>query len=802
MYPNKRQLPEGPPSYDRMRATYINESATKPRNTQGGYDESIHYSAPKRSFKKQFRSPMGTQHNKPGYGSNRMQYSQHESFHQTFQDPMNLSISGSDGTPSAMPEMNLGFGGRAFGTPKYSSQGYPKSFSMKQDPNMSQVPQRNTHYQRPQMSTRVQQSPEMNNTLKQSLNLLKIASSMHGGQSHGPQFQSMIQTPTNHMMPQHPMSQHPINNKFVSAQKPPMRPKRVENYGEALLMRNNPQTMHQIPQNFSQRPHLGNQRPQNTNVFEENDPNMTYRSKNSDMQESSLSQKSVPTISDIPFDNRAKKNLNIFKRVQDNRKVEYDHNRHALDIDNTPNRNLTPRIIHSNKDVRLETHEERPLVERENFNSFQNRPQSDERNEQKIDPQEVPIVTNNQPVKEMPQRNENLVNIDEMPIASRALTFEELLKQELQQNQDKSTEEVKEEPNKIQNGKASGKGQKKEFLKRKTTSIIQSQKGNNKTKKYTYYKDKFKDGAPVKKQTSKSGNSEKSKSSDTKPYEIKSKEKEPLENKAKAPQTQPKKFLQRGKGVGGGKGNISVPTSKPKNSTPRREKDTSIPRNVQSSIVSKTSKTPRLHKPSSELQKAQRTARQTTKPKAVPKTSLPKAPSPPSPLNKLDQIGEEIEEAIKECESYLTPECKSTQADEDSDKDIEMSPCFLKKLPLPIRGAINRELEKKRQDKREFRRAKDELSRWNTKLTYVIEDLTNIELHRKLQSDILEWTEQEQEMTARKEESIDAAKQIKKLQQEIQKSSKGSTRIEDIEREIRQQEKIKEEFRRQGVILE
>mmetsp|Transcript_36067 Transcript_36067/g.35666 ORF Transcript_36067/g.35666 Transcript_36067/m.35666 type:complete len:90 (+) Transcript_36067:249-518(+) len=89
-----------------------------------------------------------------------------------------------------------------------------------------------------------------------------------------------------------------------------------------------------------------------------------------------------------------------------------------------------------------------------------------------------------------------------------------------------------------------------------------------------------------------------------------------------------------------------------------------------------------------------------------------------------------------------------------------MSPCFLKKLPLPIRGAINRELEKKRQDKREFRRAKDELSRWNTKLTYVIEDLTNIELHRKLQSDILEWAEQEQEMTARKEESIDAAKQI------------------------------------------
>lgn len=74
---------------------------------------------------------MDTKHSEPGFGSNRMQYNQHESFHQTFQDPMNLSISASDCTPSAMSEMNPGFGGRVFATPKYSSQGYPKSFTSK-----------------------------------------------------------------------------------------------------------------------------------------------------------------------------------------------------------------------------------------------------------------------------------------------------------------------------------------------------------------------------------------------------------------------------------------------------------------------------------------------------------------------------------------------------------------------------------------------------------------------------------------------------------------------------------------------
>jgi predicted RNase H-like nuclease (RuvC/YqgF family) len=114
--------------------------------------------------------------------------------------------------------------------------------------------------------------------------------------------------------------------------------------------------------------------------------------------------------------------------------------------------------------------------------------------------------------------------------------------------------------------------------------------------------------------------------------------------------------------------------------------------------------------------------------------------------------------------------------DDETGSDIEIE--IFQKLSLPIRGAINREIEKKRNDKRELRREKDELKRWRNKLGYVVEDLQNIAKDKlaKLQTNKSNFEEYRQIEHERMKNRISESKtdlEIKNIKREIERLDKS-----------------------------
>ena len=101
------------------------------------------------------------------------------------------------------------------------------------------------------------------------------------------------------------------------------------------------------------------------------------------------------------------------------------------------------------------------------------------------------------------------------------------------------------------------------------------------------------------------------------------------------------------------------------------------------------------------------------------KESKSNSSSIPSQKGKEINISKEWDKWIQNWKEYLEPDSDDNLSEEDSGSDIEID--VFQKLPLPIRGLINREIEKKRNDKRELKRDKEELSRWKNKITHIIE---------------------------------------------------------------------------------
>lgn len=156
--------------------------------------------------------------------------------------------------------------------------------------------------------------------------------------------------------------------------------------------------------------------------------------------------------------------------------------------------------------------------------------------------------------EEEPEEPKETIDLDEIPIST-PKTFEELLAEELAQQPESA-------PLPPENRESKFKP-KKEFLKRNKTNTLKS-KPAPKSSKYKYYTENFlEDATPTKSelnpkepkpfQNTKSRSSIKS---------IPAEEEYTLQKNQKETPKEKKKFLQRGKGIGGGKGKDLTPMAK------------------------------------------------------------------------------------------------------------------------------------------------------------------------------------------------------------------------------------------------
>jgi hypothetical protein len=147
---------------------------------------------------------------------------------------------------------------------------------------------------------------------------------------------------------------------------------------------------------------------------------------------------------------------------------------------------------------------------------------------------------------------------------------------------------------------------------------------------------------------------------------------------------------------------------------------------------------------------------------------------------------EKIDIKISQCKEYLNSDSDHLP-DEDSGSDIEID--VFQKLPLPLRGAINREIEKKRSDQRELRREKEVLKRWQTKLQYMTEDLEGVVKEKliKLETEkdnFEQYREVELEKIKGKKNDSKVSSEMNLFKREIDK----------IEKSIKEQERIRDQF--------
>jgi len=258
------------------------------------------------------------------------------------------------------------------------------------------------------------------------------------------------------------------------------------------------------------------------------------------------------------------------------------------------------------------------------------------------------------------------------------MTFEELLQKELEKSKD-ITDESTDDHNSIIKSREKKKqleivqkrkqAEKEAIASRKKNYINpiakkSTEKNDRKDKKYEYAPKQY-------------GNKTLADTRELKVDKPKAKDKAKEDNSKSSPNFKARKYLERGKGVGGGKGNMQAP-----------EKTISIP----DKAVFKINE---------------------TKEKS-------KAMSPAS--GKKLGLDEEADEYLDRCNEFLNDKTYDN-SDDDSGSDIEID--VFQQLPLPIRGAINKAIQKKRTERRELRRDKEELKRWKKKLGYVAEDINN-----------------------------------------------------------------------------
>ena len=367
---------------------------------------------------------------------------------------------------------------------------------------------------------------------------------------------------------------------------------------------------------------------------------------------------------------------------------------------------------------------------------------------------------------------ENVVNIDEIPIQSKKKTFEELLQEELAKNDgqidppkdsrtslvhskkieleliqkseskkpadiaknesDNSLEEVKEAEN-VRKNKTH------KFLKRNTGKVATKGKvkGKNKSssKKYSYYKDNFNSKEAMTTHLKLEKKQEKKQEKKEKPEQLESK---------KTPKPI-RKFLVKGKGKGGGKGVIPDQNEYQKESTAMRSRAIKV------------------------------------SDKALPNAKEIKS-KPPTPEQSEQDMEEKIDQRIALCNDYIDADSGENLTDDESDSDVDIE--VFQKLPLSIRGAINKEIEKKRSNQRELRKERDEFRRWQNRLTYVSEDLEEIVKDRyfKLQTDQVKFEQYKNVELERIENRINESKtefEVNTVKREIER----------IEKAIKEQEK-------------
>lgn len=196
--------------------------------------------------------------------------------------------------------------------------------------------------------------------------------------------------------------------------------------------------------------------------------------------------------------------------------------------------------------------------------------------------QETPLINQNPDPVKPKVNNENLVNFDDIPIVSKTQTFEELLQKEIakgdepddppedsrtsivhqrQQEVQKLKRKMKSQkdandPEPLKNPLSKSKsyeeessttdnkeGKKHSFLKRNTGRVTNPMKKTSKAKKYSYYRDNFESKTP---QTSRQ----------QKPEKVT--ERPAKKERDVTPKLPARKFLVKGGGRGGGKGNTSA----------------------------------------------------------------------------------------------------------------------------------------------------------------------------------------------------------------------------------------------------
>ena len=89
--------------------------------------------------------------------------------------------------------------------------------------------------------------------------------------------------------------------------------------------------------------------------------------------------------------------------------------------------------FHSSIERKLEDHNEEDNL-KEALNQAQNKNLSAEEKEVMLNKEEVPILNLNPKVEV--ENNENIMNVDEIPIGAKQLTFDELLQKELEKGDD------------------------------------------------------------------------------------------------------------------------------------------------------------------------------------------------------------------------------------------------------------------------------------------------------------------------------------------------------------------------------
>lgn len=149
-------------------------------------------------------------------------------------------------------------------------------------------------------------------------------------------------------------------------------------------------------------------------------------------------------------------------------------------------------------------------------------------------------------------------------------------------------------------------------------------------------------------------------------------------------------------------------------------------------------------------------------------------------------LEKEIDIKISQCKEFLDSD-SDQNPDDESGSDIEID--VFQKLPLPLRGAINREIEKKRSDQRELRREKDELKRWQTKLGYMAEDLENI-----VKEKLIKLETERDNFEQYKQVEIDRIKGKKNDSKVTSDINSLKREIERVEKSIKEQERIKDQL--------